>query len=281
MYVGTCGSCRRPNILVGPLHGERGGPPFCMRCGIDWNSEHSRKRKLGRIVVKAMKAYLKIGGTSGDLNLLQFAALGLDLFQLHGNGADTIGADVGDITSELLDATIRLTHPDRHPQERQEAATQVTKKLVALKPFVFPEPKPNPQPEPKESDASIKLPRVRLPDPLQPSYPCGICVDQIPYYYCTTCKAKWEKIQRDKRERRNSKQREWYSRRKSIRRWETPPAICATCSEQFKGKRKDAKYCSARCRQKAHRDKRVTDKQGSHAATLNSCNANSQHAHTA
>lgn len=276
MSVGTCLNCRRPNILIGPLHGDKGGPPFCVRCGCDWHAKHSRKRKFGRIVVKAMKAYMKEGGSYADIDKLKFRACGVGFFAPAGE--DTIGADCNDISSELLEATIRLTHPDRHPQERQESATHVTRELVALRPFVFPEPNPDPQPEPKESDASIKLRRVRLSDSLQPSYPCGICIDQIPYYYCTTCKVKWEKIQRDKRERRNSKQREWYARRKSIRRWKTPPAICAMCSEQFKGKRKDAKYCSARCRQKAHRAKDVTNKCESRAATLNSRNANSQHA---
>ena len=216
-----------------------------------------------------MKAYMKEGGSYGDIDKLKFRASGIDIFGV--GDADTIGADCNDITSELLEASIRLTHPDRHPPERQEAATDVTKKLVALKPFTFPEPKP--EPPPKASDTSVKVTRVAVKDPLRPSYPCGLCVDQIPYYYCTACKAKRDKIQRDEREHRNAKQREQYARRKKRRQWSIPPSVCATCGDEFKGKRKDAKYCSAACRQKAHRNKCVTASKRSHVSNLNMCNA--------
>ena len=276
MYVGTCSKCERPNILVGPLHGEKGGPPFCVRCGCDWNAKHSRKRKLGRIVIKAMKAYMKEGGGWMDLDRLRLTAMGGDFFS---DESDTIGADVGDITLELLEATIRLTHPDKHPPERQETATQVTKKLNALKPYVFPEPKPDPKPE--VSNTSSKCARVTKTKPSQPSYPCELCINTVPYYYCTTCKAKWEEIHRKERERRNAKQRNYYARLKVIRQWRTPPTVCLSCGEEFRGKRKDAKYCSAKCRQKAHREKRVTDKTKSHVATLNNRNDATVHADTA
>ena len=39
-----------------------------------------------------------------------------------------------------------------------------------------------------------------------------------------------------------------------------PPAICPKCSKEFTPKRDDACFCSARCRQKAHREAPVTHK---------------------
>ncbi len=70
--------------------------------------------------------------------------------------ADTIGAEVGDITAELLADTIELTHPDKHPPEREEKAKRVTQELLALKPFVFPAPKPEPLKPQKRRDTSLK-----------------------------------------------------------------------------------------------------------------------------
>ena len=61
-HVGTCPQCERPNRTVGPLHGEQGGPPFCIQCGVAWHGKNGRKRKLGRIVVKAMQLFFKAGG---------------------------------------------------------------------------------------------------------------------------------------------------------------------------------------------------------------------------
>lgn len=111
MHVGICTKCDQPK-LVGPLHDLNGGPDVCIRCGMDWHVEHGRKRKLGRIVVKAMRLFLKAGGTWDAIDRLKFSAMGM--MRLHAGAADTIGADTGDITLELLEATVRLTHPDRH-----------------------------------------------------------------------------------------------------------------------------------------------------------------------
>jgi len=47
---------------------------------------------------------------------------------------------------------------------------------------------------------------------------------------------------------------------------------CSVCGTDFKGKRTDARYCSAACRQQAHR-KRVTDKTSSTGALVLSRNA--------
>jgi hypothetical protein len=117
-----------------PLHGEKGGPMMCPFCCGNWHGEHGKKRKFGRILIKAMKAYLAAGGRSSDIDKLKQSAtigslkvlIGFDVQAISdplGYGADSIGADVGDITTELLTDTLQLTHPDRHPPERR-AVTQ-------------------------------------------------------------------------------------------------------------------------------------------------------------
>jgi hypothetical protein len=68
---------------------------------MDWHGTHGRKRKLGRIVIKAMAAYLKAGGDLKDFQRLSVVALGWG-FSLGGYEADSIGAEIGDITTELL-----------------------------------------------------------------------------------------------------------------------------------------------------------------------------------
>ncbi len=115
MEVGYCSECEQGGLLVGPLHGEHGGPIMCMSCGIEWHAKHARVRKLGRIVVKAIKAYLNAGGKYTAITRLALAADGWALYRRGGH----IGAELGDITSELLEDAVRLTHPDRHPPERQ------------------------------------------------------------------------------------------------------------------------------------------------------------------
>ena len=80
-------------------------------------------------------------------------------------------------------------------------------------------------------------------------------VNQIPYYYCTACRAEWDKRRQEKRERDNAKQRKWYSWRQHLRRLSTPLTACGVCGEKVEAKRKDAKYCSAACRQRAHRQR--------------------------
>lgn len=265
--IGQCRRCDQPNQLLVPLHGEKGGPLTCMSCGIDWHAEHGRRRKMGRIVTKAIKAYFNAGGAWADIDRLKLAASGI----IFGSGeADTIGADVGDITTELLEAAIRLTHPDKHPPERREAANQVTQELVALKPFVFPAPKKAPPLSP--SDSYSTAPRAPVKDPLRIEYPCELCVDTVPYYYCAMCKATWNSLLDKEREQRNAKQRKRYARRQTFRRGLIH--TCAVCSGRFNGKRKDAKYCSASCRQQAHRE-RVTDKSRRAGGTSSSCHAGS------
>ena len=49
----------------------------------------------------------------------------------------------------------------------------------------------------------------------------------------------------------------------------TPASACAACGEKFKGKRKDARFCSDTCRQRAHRQP-VTAKCNDTVALTNS-----------
>jgi hypothetical protein len=133
-------------------------------------------------------------------------------------------------------------------------------------PAVVPEPEPPPSTEPRDesapTDLSTELSR----------YPCPDCRDlsprQIPHYYCAACKAEWEKRCQEEREQEAAKQRAWYARREERQQRATPPTTCPICGTQFKGRRKDARFCSDRCRQRAHRQP-VKDK-NNYAAQLNS-----------
>ena len=256
MSLANCTKCGE-HTYVGPLHGDKGGPPFCPICAGYWHAEHTRRRRWGRIIIKAMKFYEREGGRWCDFDKLKLAASGVCEdwgIDLLGYGIDTIGTEVGDITSELLADTIQLTHPDKHPVERRDLAKRVTQELLALKPFVFPAPKAKPPATPMPRDGNIKNARATLLKPSQPqAYPCSECADTVPYYYCSACRAEHDKRRREERERDNAKQREQYARRQQMRRWVRPPTVCAACETEFKAKRKGTKYCSQACRQQAYR----------------------------
>ena len=151
---GECPGCGERSLLM-PLHGGKGGPLRCPLCVGAWNAEHGRRRRTGRIVIRAMMAFLDAGGCSQDIDKLKNSAQfgdsgflgGLHIAEVSdplGYMADIAkldGADV-DLTSELLADVLSLTHPDHHPPEREELARRVTQQLLALQPFVFPAPKP-------------------------------------------------------------------------------------------------------------------------------------------
>ena len=292
-HVGVCPQCERPNRTVGPLHGAQGGPPFCIQCGVAWHGKNGRKRKSGRIVIKAMQMFFKVGGKWTDINKLALRAQAADagLGYLFGQ-ADTIGCDVGDITTELLRDTLRLTHPDVHPPERRELAGHVTAELRALEPYVFPAPKPD-EPSHVEESPPARVARNALP-PLEQMYPCERCEDAAPFDYCNTCRSEWRRRQETERERERQKQRARYHRRKERerlnrrlrgllprrkererlnRRLRGLLPRCAACDDPFEPKRLDAKYCSPACRQRAHRRRRVTAKTTFADEQLNRCNA--------
>jgi hypothetical protein len=261
MHVGLCRHCER-EALVGPLHLEKGGPEVCLHCGMKWHAKWTQVRKAGRVVVKAMKAYFAAGGKNDRLTLtrLELAAQGLPL---HKWDEDTLGADVGDITLELLEDTIALTHPDVHPPERREKANRVTQELLALRPFVFPAPAPEPKAKPsldpfRPRDGSSKSPHDDLSNPLlQITYPCELCVDVGPRDYCKACRAERDQRSERKLEVERARQRAWYRTRRD-RYWARQRSLkklprCEACGAEFERRRKDSRYCSGACRQRAHR----------------------------
>ena len=248
-----CIKCSRQDLPVFPLHDDKGGPLFCPFCAGAWHAEHTRRRKWGRIIIKAMKMYEKEGGSYNDFTTMKLVAWGVAIAGF--DGADTIGADVPDITSELLADALQLTHPDRHPPERRDLAVRVSQELLALKPFLFPAPKPKAVSTPEPSNTSLKLPRTTFKEPLRFTYPCELCADTVPLYYCDPCKAEWKKRGQAERESDNAKQRQQYARRQQRIRLSRPPTTCPECGTEVKARRKDAVYCSAACRQRAHRQR--------------------------
>ena len=122
---GFCPKCGE-RVFLTALHGDKGGPKMCWKCGGAWHAKHARRRKAGRVVIKALKVFFDAGGDFLHVNALRLAASGMSVSAEYG---DTIGVEVGDITTELLDETLQLVHPDKHPTERKEAAMRVTQEL--------------------------------------------------------------------------------------------------------------------------------------------------------
>jgi hypothetical protein len=225
-----CAICNT-HAYCAPLHGDGGGPLCCLTCVGKWHAEHGRRRRAGRVVIRAIKAFLDAGGKSADVEKLKTSAtmsdfMGVDLSSVLGADiVDQLGYmdgsakldGAGDLTSELLADSLRLTHPDCHPPERQELAHRVTQGLLALQPFCFPAPKPKPS-EPASAKPKARSEKADPPDSEKQSrYPCGDCADAIPYHYCNACRAEWEKRERAKSERQRAKQRAAYARR---RQWQ-------------------------------------------------------------
>jgi hypothetical protein len=265
-HLGYCAICKSDDQkVVVPLHGEQGGPLVCHVCYGKWQAEHGRRRKAGRVVIRAIQAYEKAGGKWTDVDKLKMSALDgfgeapwnmLDPLGYMADAVNTIGEQT-DLTSELLDAAIRLTHPDCHPPERLELAKSVTQELLALKPFAFPKPDPKPPwPEgvPPPPNGSLKEHSEYFKEPLREAlaYPCNECKSTVPYFYCTPCRAEWDKRRKVERDAACATQREQYARRKRLRD-AMHPRHCAICQAKLSGKRKDAKFCSNTCRQRAAR----------------------------
>jgi hypothetical protein len=267
--IGTCEGCSEQTVLI-PLHGGKGGPVRCPICVGKWNAEHGRRRRTGRVVIRAIKAFLDAGGKYTDIDKLKLSAscddvladLRIDPLGYMADIAHLDAADV-DLTSELLADALRLTHPDCHPPERQELAHRVTQGLLALQPFVFPAPKPKPVEPPwkneRGADSTSKSTKSETSGK-QPAYPCADCADAMPSEYCDACSAEYERREQKKFEQRTAKQREQYARRRRRILARRASAVCEVCGREFKSKRNDAHFCSARCRQRAHRKRGVTAK---------------------
>jgi hypothetical protein len=244
MRIGHCVKCGGGQKLVGPLHIDKGGPIFCLPCGTEWHAEQARSRNRGQMQKRFMD--MAFGRTAY--------------------------AGSHELTLDLIEEAVRLTHPDKHPPERAEQAARVTAELLALKPWVLPKPPLPPSntsanSPPVDRQTSV-TPRPesatrsrRLEELMKAVRPCEICRETVPDYYCDACKDWYEARQREKRERDNKRRElanELQRARRAWRRQLRPPGRCAVCGTAFKGKRKDAQYCSAACRQRAHRSCHAT-----------------------
>jgi uncharacterized Zn ribbon protein len=249
--AGRCSNCGKHSYLL-RLHGEKGGPLMCPLCAGEWNAKHTRRRKFGRILAQAAQLYLENGGKAFDAKTIVSTAglAGLGIRLDHKLDplcytADTIGLEVGDITAELLADTLPLTHPDRHPPERQDIAKRVTQELLALQPFVFPAPKPKPAlTYTPPRDGSVGSCRESPKEPTRQAYPCELCAETVPYFYCDPCKAEWNKRREKERGQERATQRAQYARRRQRQKWRRPPKLCAECGAKVEANRQDAKYCS-------------------------------------
>ncbi|MGO8933599.1 MAG: hypothetical protein ACLQDA_07815 [Terracidiphilus sp.] len=245
--LACCAMCGE-HSYCGPLHGDRGGPLCCLLCIGKWEAEHRPRQRARRVVIKALKAYTVAGGSLYDKDFDRLKITASGLFR-----DDDASVDFSDLTTELLTATLALTHPDKHPSERKAEAQRVTHELLALKPFVFPAPEPDPPPKrnSKRDDGDLGE-RLSKLSPLL-DYPCDACRDTVPSLYCNACRAEYDNRAQQNFERRTTTQRAEYARRRKQVLAKRPPAICQICLKEFTRKRSDARFCSDRCRQQAHR----------------------------
>jgi hypothetical protein len=246
---GYCAECGKHDY-VGPLHGERGGPRCCLLCIGKWDAEHTPRRRARRGLIRALKAYDAAGGNVYGREFDELKLLATSRF------FSAISEDFKDLTTELLTAALALTHPDRHPPERNAEAQRVTQELTALQPFVFPAPEPEPPPEPPPRSEPRSEPSLSK----LLAYPCEDCRGTVASLYCDACSAEHEKRSQKDFEQRTAKQRAQYARRRERVLARRRPAICSICRKEFASRRSDARFCSDRCRQQAHRQAPVTHK---------------------
>jgi hypothetical protein len=94
LSLGHCVKCGGQG-LVGPLHLDRGGPIFCLPCGTEWHAEQARRRNRGEMQKRFMD--MAFGRTAY--------------------------AGSHELTLDLIEEAVRLTHPDKHPPERATEAS--------------------------------------------------------------------------------------------------------------------------------------------------------------
>jgi hypothetical protein len=215
--------------LVFPLHGDKGGPIVCQKCAEWIDNLYSRP---------------------GSKKQLQLDAL--DFFGIGPPGKPA-SARPGELTRELLDETLQLTHPDRHP-ERLALATKVTAALTTLRPYL----RETAKVEPAATTVTDKSPSPRwtVDETLRKTFPCRTCFTLVPMYYCDACRKEWKTRQQQERDAQNKKRRDYRAKRLAMR----PPLVCRICGTQIRSKRKDAKTCSPRCRVQMHRKKIPADR---------------------
>ena len=90
--LGNCAKCSAHGYVM-PLHGEKGGPMLCPLCCGTWHGEHGKRRKYGRIVIKAIQAFVEVGGGKWtDVDKLKATASASMIKALFGG----LPADVSD-----------------------------------------------------------------------------------------------------------------------------------------------------------------------------------------
>jgi predicted nucleic acid-binding Zn ribbon protein len=147
----------------------------------------------------------------------------------------------------------RAPAPSR-PAPAATDASRVTQQLLALQPFVFPAAKPKTDAPYKPSrDDSVKVSVRNFEKPLHQRYPCPECSSAVPMDYCTACRAEWNKRRHEEQVLINARQRKWYAQRQARLTTGKPPTPCVACGTVINSKRKDARFCSGACRQRAHR----------------------------
>jgi hypothetical protein len=236
MQDAACANCGQ-RCLVGPLHGERGGPIVCIPCGSKVHAEIRRGERRDKL-----------------MNRLRNASI----FEAHEDGASE-----DELCTELLEDALRLTHPDRHPPERAELAHRVTQGLLALRPYVLPRCKPR--------DVSVAVPPSNrqtfvTPEPLRTAlatlaqYPCSSCRHTVPTYYCAVCLGQYEQRRAAKRKEFEAHRARANAKARERRRWrrESRRKKCRTCGKSFCPRRSDSLHCSRACRQRAYRDRVTT-----------------------
>ena len=194
-----------------------------------------------RCEVTRRRAAVSIGK---DFDELKLAAGGM--FVIH--EADIAGADFRDLTSELLEATIALTHPDKHPAERKAEANRVTQELQALQAIRVPG-------TAAESHRQSRVTFVQmiygddLSKPSQPAYPCEDCRDAIPMTTATPARRNTTRKRQEetsarkrRRERKNARQRERYKPPQTLAE-ETCIAPPDTLRDVRQGVRAEAQRC--------------------------------------
>jgi hypothetical protein len=62
---GHCAICRKRDLVV-RLHGDKGGPEVCLICAGKWHAEHGHRRRAGRVVIRALRAYEDAGGPNSN-----------------------------------------------------------------------------------------------------------------------------------------------------------------------------------------------------------------------
>jgi hypothetical protein len=210
------------DVLVGPLHGVNGGPLLCLHHRVWWDADDKRERQR-------------------KINLVE--AFGFSTVGLHRD-------EPCYLTTETLEDAIFLCHPDRHPEERKAIANRATKELLALRGYTRPRPEPklvvtnNASDSPEHAKAVTK--------PLKPIL-CESCFLTTPFFYCDACRKIHEAGQQRGKDLRNKKDRKRRARQR-LRAFGYQPRKCLSCGSQFDG-RKDARFCSNKCRVRQHRQR--------------------------